>query len=283
MVAASNVIQQAVKASAAAVDVVRPPDPGVVVLIYHRVGSGSGLAVDLPVAQFEDQMAWLAAGGRVCSLTDALRLFASVPSFGGRTSDDPADGFRKIVITFDDGTADFADHALPIMVRYGIPATLYAATAFIDEQREFPNGGRPLSWAALRDARATGLVDVGSHTHTHALLDRIPPEQVNDELDRSIGAISERLGVAPGDFAYPKALLGSPMAERAVRARFRSAAIAGTRSNAVGATDVHRLARTPIQVSDHPRWFARKASGGMRFEDGLRRMLNKVRYAGTNT
>ena len=43
MGAAKATLQQAVKASAAAFDVVRRPEPGVVVLIYHRVGRGSGL------------------------------------------------------------------------------------------------------------------------------------------------------------------------------------------------------------------------------------------------
>ena len=68
MAAPRTAVQQLVKASAAAVDVVRRPDAGVVVLIYHRVGGGSGLDVDLPVPVFEDQMAWLADSGRAISL-----------------------------------------------------------------------------------------------------------------------------------------------------------------------------------------------------------------------
>ena len=53
------------KTLAAAGDRVRPPTPGVVVLIYHRVGGGSGTEVDLSPEAFDDQMAWLAATGRV--------------------------------------------------------------------------------------------------------------------------------------------------------------------------------------------------------------------------
>jgi hypothetical protein len=44
-------------------------------------------------------------------------------------------------------------------------------------------------------------------------------------LDRSIGVVGERLGVTAQHFAYPKAVLGSPSAQRAVRKRFRSAAL----------------------------------------------------------
>ena len=74
------------------------------------------------------------------------------------------------------------------------------------------------------------------------------------------------MGTAPAHFAYPKALPGSPAAELAVRARFRSAALAASRVNRPGHTDLHRLWRTPVQRSDGSEFFAAKALGGMRLE-----------------
>ena len=68
-----------------------------------------------------------------------------------------------------------------------------------------------------------------------------------------------------------------------MRARFESAAIAGTRVNRYGRTDPHRLARSPIQVSDGDRWFRHKVAGGMAFEDLLRRTVNRRRYAAATT
>ena len=130
---------------------------------------------------------------------------------------------------------------------------------------------------------ATGLWQIGSHTHTHALLDRLADDEIADELDRSIDLIGEHLGQAPAHFAYPKALARAPAADRAVRARFRSAALAGTRANRFGATDPWLLARTPIQVDDGQRWFRRKARGGMAFEDDLRWTVNRGRYASART
>jgi peptidoglycan/xylan/chitin deacetylase (PgdA/CDA1 family) len=258
------------KRTATAWDRVQPPARGVVVLIYHRVGRRSSLQVDLPTWLFAEHMARLAAAGRVASLEDALALLK-----GGALS-----GPNPVVVTFDDGTADFADEALPILVAHQIPATLYVATDFIDRGRPFPAGGAPLSWGGLAEAVSTGLVTVGSHTHTHTLLDRLPPSQVAGELDRSIDLIGEHLGVPPRHFAYPKALAGSPKAEAEVRDRFASAALAGTRPNLYGATDPYRLARSPIQVSDGLRWFTAKAAGGMGAEDRLRAMVNRRRYAG---
>ena len=262
---------QTVKVTAAGVDVVRRPRHGVVVLLYHRVGATTGSAVDLPMDLFEQQMAEIA--------DRATTLDSSLDALCGRT---PPTG-RDIVITFDDGTADFGERALPILVRHGVPAVVYVATDFIESQREFPGGAAPMSWAALRDAVTTGLVTVGSHTDGHTLLDRVDERTAAAELDRSIDLIGERLDLPVSHFAYPKAQAPNAIADREVRRRFRSAALAGTVANAYGDTDPYRLSRSPIQVADGMHWFRRKAAGGMAVEDGLRRIANRGRYAGAVT
>jgi peptidoglycan/xylan/chitin deacetylase (PgdA/CDA1 family) len=267
-----------VKSASAVLDTVHRPGPGVVVLIYHRVGGGSGLEVDLPVDMFEAQAEALAASGRVIPLGDALARLAQPTDPAAADS-----AAEPVVVTFDDGTADFVERALPILERCQLPVTLYAATSYIDEGRPFPDDGRPLSWRGLADANTTGLVDVGSHTHGHRLLDRLRSDEVASELDRSIELIGQHIGRRPLDFAYPKAVPGSAAADRAVRERFRSAALAGTHPNPLGTTDPYRLARSPIQRSDGMRWFERKVGGGMAMEDGLRRVLNRWRYAGATT
>jgi peptidoglycan/xylan/chitin deacetylase (PgdA/CDA1 family) len=263
------------KTLAAAGDRVRPPTPGVVVLIYHRVGGGSGTEVDLPPEAFDEQMAWLAATGRVVSLDDAL---AQLAAGDDRAVDGEAPDEGPIVVTFDDGTADLAEVATPILVRHGVPAIVYLATKFVDEGLDFPDDGAPLSWAAVRDMAATGLVTFGSHTHAHLLLDRLPPAEAVDELDRSKVLIEHHVGAPAHHFAYPKAVAASAEVEPLVRARYRSAALGGNRPNPYRGTDVHWLSRTAVQVSDGAAFFVRKARGGMALEDSLRRGLNRVRY-----
>ncbi len=271
--AAKRVGRGVLKRAAAAHDLVRRPRRGLVVLCYHRVGRRTTSRVDLPRWLFEEQVARLVAGSGVVDLDGALTALAGPPP------SEPG----AVVITFDDGTADFVEEALPVLVRYRVPATLYVATDFVERGRPFPGCGAPLSWSALADAVSTGLVTVGSHTHTHALLDRLPAAAVDGELDRSIALIGERLGVECRHFAYPKALAGTPAADRAVRARFASAALAGTRANPYGGTDPYRLARSPVQVDDGLAFFARKVVGGMRMEDDLRRLVNRRRLAGATT
>src|SRR5207248_7220409 len=198
---------QAVKWSASWADRIVPPPRGVVLLQYHRVGRRAPLEIDLPLARFEEQMALLANERRATTLDRSLALLAcvSVPEVDA------------VVVTFDDGTADFADCAVPVLMRYGIPVVLYVATAFVEYQRPFPHEGVPLSWAALRDLVATGLVTIGSHTHTHALLGRAEESVAGTELDQSINLLEDRLGVEPRHFAYPKGVAGSPAAAAAVR------------------------------------------------------------------
>ena len=110
-----------------------------------------------------------------------------------------------------------------------------------------------------------------------------PPTRWTGSSTAPSPSSASRLGVESRHFAYPKALAGSSAADRAVRTRFASAALAGTRANPYGATDPYRLARSPVQVDDGMAFFARKVAGGMRMEDDLRRLVNRRRFAGATT
>jgi len=264
---------EASKAAAAAVDALRPRRHGIVMLLYHRVGATQQVQMNLETEVFVRQIETIASRG-VVDLASALELLER---------EETAVSIDPTVVTFDDGTTDFVDVVLPVLVQHRVPVTLYLATDHIERQLAFPYDGRPLSWSSLRDALETGLVTIGSHTHTHALLDRIASPDAEQELRRSITLIEDRLGVHPEHFAYPKAIAGSPANEQLVQRYFRSAAIAGTRANRYGRTDVHRLARSPIQAADGMRWFERKLGGGMRLEDDLRRLANRRRYAGARS
>ena len=205
------------------------PGRGLVVLIYHRVGRRTHTEVDLPLALFDDQIAWLAATLPVVSLDDGLAWRRVDRATGRRTG-------RRVAVTFDDGTADFADLAVPVLDRYRVPATLYVATAFVEEQRLVPERrGADLAGRRSRDCVGTGLVTVGSHTHTHALLDRLPDDEVAGELDRSIDAHrragrrdGDALRLSEGADGLPGRRPGRARPVRVRRARRRSGEPAGS-------------------------------------------------------
>ena len=266
---ATSAARAAVKATSAALDRVVPPESGVVVLAYHRVGGGSGSSVDLDTGLFAEQMAVLAEQATTISLSEAADRL--------RTGTD--DDATSVVVTFDDGTTDFIDNALPHLVEHGVPATYYIATDFIESGRDFPADGHPMSWSSLTEALSSGLVTVGSHTHTHTVMDKLDPVEAERELSRASELIAERLGVEADHFAYPKGVFGGDAVEAVVARHHATAALVGGGVNRPGATNLLRLDRIPIQTSDGLSFFQRKIAGGMRLEGTIRNAVNRRRYA----
>ena len=127
----------------------------VVVLLYHRVGPGNS-EIELSPHVLDQQLQDLVASERVLTLDDVL-------------AGDPDGG---VVVTFDDGYADFHDAVLPLLVKNRVPATLYLATGLVANGAGTQRADA-LTWNQLREAVGTGLVTVGSHTHGHVDLSKI--------------------------------------------------------------------------------------------------------------
>lgn len=265
----TSIPRRAIKLGARVADTVLPPVPGVTVLIYHRVGAGRGGQMNLDPGVFERQVDWLAANRRV------IDLDAAVAEISGPGPVEPG-----VVLTFDDGTADWVDVVAPVLARHDVPATFYLTTGYPEGEHPLPDDEPAISWDGVRELASTGLATIGSHTHSHLLLDRLDPAGIAVELDRSIDLIGEHTGAAPRHFAYPKAVDPSAKAADAVRTRFASASLAGTRANVAG-DDPRRLFRSPVQAADSFDDFRRKVDGGLGLEDALRRRLNRIRYRGS--
>lgn len=172
------------------------------VLMYHSISAQAMprfRRFTLPAADFAAQMSFLAEHGY--TPLSAARYAAILRGADGGL---PA---RPVVITFDDGFADFHQEALPILRRHGFAATLYVATAFVEGSSGWlrPEGeqDRPmLTWAQLREIAAAGI-EVGAHAHTHADLDAVDPETARNEIAISQELLARQLGAPPQTFAYP--------------------------------------------------------------------------------
>ncbi|MDQ3176246.1 MAG: polysaccharide deacetylase family protein [Actinomycetota bacterium] len=274
-------VRRAIEVLGQPIDVLarRRPCARFVALIYHRVGGGSPSPVDLPADRFAAHLDRVA--GRVVTLDEALAL-ASPPAPGGAQDTElgVADAsLPKVVLTFDDGTADWLDVVLPMLADRSLPAVFYVSTGYVEGERSLPDGGRAVGWSGLAELAASGLATIGSHTHTHRILAGVPAVEAIEELDRSRHLIEDRLGVSCDHFAYPNAVAGSPSAEVAVRRRFSSAALAGNRTNLAGRTDPHRLGRHALGVDDSMRSFDHKTAGGARLEGVLRERRDALRCA----
>ena len=96
------------------------------ILIYHRVlpAADSFNKWDVTASEFELQMKLLARHFSPLPLTEAVERLA--------TGSLPA---RAVCVTFDDGYADNAEVALPILVKNSVPATFFIATGYLDGGR----------------------------------------------------------------------------------------------------------------------------------------------------
>lgn len=76
---------------------------------------------------------------------------------------------RSVLLTFDDARLNFHQDVLPALRATGSHATLFAPTLWMNTVRPAA-AERFMSWDQLRECVDSGLVDVGSHAHRHALV-----------------------------------------------------------------------------------------------------------------
>ena len=98
------------------------------ILIYHRVlpTDDAFNTWDVTASEFELQMRALAEQFSPLPLSEAVERLAarSLPA-------------RAVCVTFDDGYADNAEVALPILRKHRVPATFFIATGYLDGGRMF--------------------------------------------------------------------------------------------------------------------------------------------------
>jgi peptidoglycan/xylan/chitin deacetylase (PgdA/CDA1 family) len=78
---------------------------------------------------------------------------------------------RSVLLTFDDARKSFWHVALPLLKERGARAVLFAPSYWMSDPGERPpNTDLFMSWAQLRECVSSGVVDVQSHAHRHALV-----------------------------------------------------------------------------------------------------------------
>lgn len=161
------------------------------VLMYHSVDP-SGSVVSIHPDRFREHVEILAR-----SELPVLSLVELV------TGSDPG-----VALTFDDAFQNFAETAWPTLSDAGLPATLYAPTAWMGRASGWDPPGAEvpsfpvMTWDTLGRLASEG-VDVGSHARTHPRLTTLEDTALSEELEGSKEELAERLGRAPRSLAYP--------------------------------------------------------------------------------
>ncbi|MFF0157600.1 polysaccharide deacetylase family protein [Streptomyces sp. NPDC005263] len=172
------------------------PGPLPWVAMYHSVGdcSDDPYRITVTPERLERQLAWLRRRGlRGVSLRE---LFAARARGEGR---------HLVGLTFDDGYADFLDHALPALHRWDCGATLFVLPGRLGGVNSWdPLGPRkPLLTAdGIRRAASAG-VEIGSHGLTHVDLTRADDATLKAEVTDSRTQLAQIVGAPVDSFCYP--------------------------------------------------------------------------------
>jgi peptidoglycan/xylan/chitin deacetylase (PgdA/CDA1 family) len=172
------------------------------ILMYHSIATSATArfaSCVLAPAAFAEQMAFLDEHGYTPITVSRL-----VESLGEAARPLPE---RPVVLTFDDGYADFYTNAFPVLSRHGFTATFYVVTKFVNGTSSWlryeGETDRPMvTWSQLRELNAAGI-ECGAHTRTHAQIDTLSRSEAWDEVNGSRDELEQQLGCAVTSFAYP--------------------------------------------------------------------------------
>ncbi|MCK5194444.1 MAG: polysaccharide deacetylase family protein, partial [Desulfobulbaceae bacterium] len=164
------------------------------VLAYHGFSKDSPGKMTVTEASFEAQMKYLMENGyhviSLDQLMDFLEFKEQIPE-------------KSVVITIDNGLSSFSDIAFPILKKFGLTATLFVYTDFIDTDKA-------LSWKQINNLSKKGF-DIQCKTKTHRNLTKRKKkesfkeyfESLEKEISYPKTLIKQKLNKECSYFAYP--------------------------------------------------------------------------------
>jgi peptidoglycan/xylan/chitin deacetylase (PgdA/CDA1 family) len=220
------------------------------ILMYHYVRVNPdprdqlGFGLSVTPANFAQQMDALAAAGiqpiTVADLAGAVLGQNGLPA-------------RPVVLTFDDGYADFYTNAAPILRAHGFPAAVYVITG---KAGSFGY----LTWEQIEDLDHSGFT-MAAHTVNHVPLDQQAPGALAHEIRHSKQSLEEHLHHPVVDFAYPYGKFNSAV-EGEVRAAGFTTAASTIGGNQHSRGTLWHLYRVGVTGRDNLAAFLAKARAG---------------------
>ncbi len=216
------------------------------VLTYHSIAEGPAPLCIEP-GLFARHVEVIAASGAtamtVSGLAEALRA-GTLPD-------------RVVAITFDDGFADTAEVAAPLLRAHGLPATVFCVSGFVGGANDWPSQPpaaprRPLASAAALESLVGDGWEIGAHGVDHAPLDELDGADLRMQLERSRDDLERLLAVPVQAFAFPYGRL-PPDAAAVLAATGYAAGCTTTVATVRSDTDPRLLPRVDAHYLRRPR------------------------------
>jgi peptidoglycan/xylan/chitin deacetylase (PgdA/CDA1 family) len=151
-----------------------------------------------------------------------------VPLAGLLAAQERGEAAGLVGLTFDDGYADFVEHALPVLARHGATATLYVVAGLLGGRNDWDEGPRLhlLDADGVRAVAAAGH-EVGSHTLTHVDLRDAGETTLEREVAGSRRVLEDVLQAEVPGFCYPWGRVDDAAADAVRAAGYDHACVTG--------------------------------------------------------
>jgi peptidoglycan/xylan/chitin deacetylase (PgdA/CDA1 family) len=239
------------------------------ILTYHAIAPGPRPLCIEP-SRFREHLAVIAESGARAITLDQL----------AEQDREGSEAQHVVAITFDDGYASTVDHAVPLLVDRGLPATIFCVAGHLGGINDF--GTQAARAPRLRLASATALaalpgqsVEIGSHGMEHRPLSGVGEDAARREIVHSRQALEDAVGTRVSWFAYPYGAPPSDAARDLVHRTYTGACTADNRA-VEPAADRYSLPRVDAHYLHRPGLLRRALEGGELYLR-LRRMGGRAR------
>lgn len=148
---------------------------GLPILMYHKVAADGPDGLTVTTDMLELELAFLAEKG-----------YETISFLDLKESDETGKKLpeRPVILTFDDAYVNFRTHALPILKRLHLKATLFVPVAFMGKTNLWDQGSEKiLSAEELKRIEDDGSIEIGIHSFLHRSYAGLAPEDMKEDLE----------------------------------------------------------------------------------------------------
>lgn len=231
------------------------------VLMYHKVSDSRQDGLTVTADTLELQLAFLSEKGyetiSFLDLKESAETGKELPK-------------RPLIITFDDAYVNFRSHALPLLKKLQLKATLFVPVAFIGKTNLWDEGSEKILTAEeLKRIQDDGMIEIGIHGFLHRSYAELAPEDMREDLENCFNTMdfhhirtSRVLAYPYGGYPKKDPELNQLMKKLFSGMQLWYAVRIGNRINKIPVADPYELKRIDIKGTDSFRTFRTKVAHG---------------------